>query len=650
MPGTNKIWERLCTLEALQRGWHLTRAEMYQDFVKEPLLKEAVGYFSEEILNELLRILKTEQYSPTPLRRVAIPKGSLGTRPGTVLALEDRIILFGALQLFARKLDEKLSDSVYSFRVKKKDAKNSLFYEGDAISLPFLKNKTVKKYIDPFDPWYGLWPKFDEESKKAFVQEGFLFMATSDIAAYFENIQIDILREQLNDLMPGEQKIINLFMTSFAAWTYDTEQGRRFLRGIPQGSQISSFFGNLFLKPIDEAFERFGENNQIKYFRYMDDIRIFTKEYNIAREAILLLDTQIRHLHLNLQTAKTKIYDENDGEISSKFIDSRLDQVHDIQEEINQRKRDAKKSGNKIDFSDLINKCEQILDQEPDENSEEQKIKHSRKPLKGLTDRVFRRLFSCYLAMDNDQLISLLLREIKMNDDPRLGLKLIQYGKRFPRKKQIQSELLHLILSPAAIFPYQEAQILEALRYQSRTTKELLDYCKDTALNKEKDILVRSQALRIISKSTINRDIIELAQKCFEESQNISLKKAAALTLMRQRGLNNEEFVNTLEFHPNDVLRKLGRLVRATKDDKVKSDYFLKHAFDDNSSMVDHISLFYIMAESVNPLIINNLLRRIKSSKAHRVDVNMDIRDRLKEIINYSEQNLRNMSYIREMG
>ena len=441
MANNNKLWDELCVEKSLQKGWHLTRADMQRDFAKGPFSSEIFGYSSKENIKELLRLLKTGKYSPKPLIRVAIPKGTLGTRPGTILSVEDRVILFGALQLIAEPLDSKLNETVYSYRVKEGKRKNSLFLEGDAIALPFLKNKTVKKYIDPFDPWYGLWPKFDEISKKAFQKQNYRYMATSDIAAYFENIQLDILREQLNDLLPGEQKIINLFINSFATWTYDTEQGRRYLRGIPQGTQISSFFGNLFLKPIDDAFEYFGSKNDIKYYRYMDDIRVFTKDYDMARSAILLLDSEIRRLHLNLQSGKTKIYDENHREITAVLIDRRLTQIDDIEEKFREKIKTEKKNGTKPIFSDLLSKANKILDQEPDAIRGEQKIRGARKPLKNLTDRIFRRLLSLYLSMESDELTKLLLREIKINADHRLGLKLITYARNFPRNKTIQTGL-----------------------------------------------------------------------------------------------------------------------------------------------------------------------------------------------------------------
>ena len=75
----NELWNKLCTLDALKKGWHLARTDMQLDFIKEPFSNETFGFFSEENLTELLRLLKTGQFTPSPLKRIPIPKGTLGS-------------------------------------------------------------------------------------------------------------------------------------------------------------------------------------------------------------------------------------------------------------------------------------------------------------------------------------------------------------------------------------------------------------------------------------------------------------------------------------------------------------------------------------------------------------------------------------------
>ena len=191
-----------------------------------------------------------------------------------------------------------------------------MFHETDPLDVPFLKRKQIVREIDPFDPWYAAWPEFDRESRESFEESEYRFLATSDISAYFENIQLGILRDVLHQLVPAEPRIVNLLMSSLEAWTVKTQAGRPQMRGIPQGTTISSFLGNVFLQPLDTALVTFEKETDARYFRYMDDIRIFTRSLKDARRAVFLLDSTLRSLHLNVQTAKTRIYDEATKEIT----------------------------------------------------------------------------------------------------------------------------------------------------------------------------------------------------------------------------------------------------------------------------------------------------------------------------------------------
>ena len=150
-------------------------------------------------------------------------------------------------------------------------------------------------------------------------------MATSDIAAYFENIQLPILRDQLLQYVHDEPELVNLLLYVFETWVDRTSDGRAHFRGIPQGNFISSFLGNIFLLPLDESLKEYCASRDAAYFRYMDDVRVFTKKREDARVAVLLMARRLRELHLNVQTAKTRIYDDKLKEVSRFLIDDRVD-------------------------------------------------------------------------------------------------------------------------------------------------------------------------------------------------------------------------------------------------------------------------------------------------------------------------------------
>lgn len=120
---------------------------------------------------------------------------------------------------------------------------------------------------------------------------------------------------------------MNLLFNFLEPWEVRTSYGRVHLRGIPQGNFVSSFLGNLFLLPLDLRFKDFEKEKEARYFRYMDDVRIFTKKLEDARLAVFTMDRELRRLHLNVQTAKTKILDHRAGEIAHAFIDERVDDI-----------------------------------------------------------------------------------------------------------------------------------------------------------------------------------------------------------------------------------------------------------------------------------------------------------------------------------
>lgn len=331
-----ELWEKLLTKETLVRGWHLARLDVRNDFAEDLYSTDVYGLDLDLRIKETLSRLRTETYQPRPLFRLEVPKGSLGFRPGSVISVQDRVVVSSIVLLIAEKVDNQLPDSVYSWRLKRPLPKKGwIFKESDSItSFTFLKKKTIHKRFYPFKSWYDIWPVFDKETRLAYTKEGYRYIATSDIAAYFENIQLPILRDLLLQYLPDEQQIVNLLFSFLGSWTHKTSDGRIQLRGIPQGNFVSSFLGNIFLLPLDLKFTNFEKNHDAKYFRYVDDVRIFTKRIEDARLSVFMMDRELRRLHLNVQTAKTKILDHKAGEISRAFIDDRIDEITQLLEEI----------------------------------------------------------------------------------------------------------------------------------------------------------------------------------------------------------------------------------------------------------------------------------------------------------------------------
>ena len=338
----DELWEKAISLDGLRAGWHLTRAETRSDFIQDYLSVESFGYNLNTQIAEIRRQLITDTFEPRTPIRVEVPKGPMGIRPGTLLPISDRTVLYAFIKEIAPVLDKLIPPGVYSYRVKEKIAKGELFRESDALDVPFLKKDKIQAEIDPTDPWYSLWPRFNEKTKEA-MSTGYRYLSVSDISAYFENISLPILRDIFMENTPSEQKIINVMMRCLETWTVKTEHGYRPLRGIPQGSNICSFLGNTYLLALDRHFSKMEESVDIKYYRYMDDVRIFSKDYAIARRCLFDMERIIRKLHLNVQSAKTRILDEKlNNEITNSLIDSRIDRLKALRDNLGDRKQKAR--------------------------------------------------------------------------------------------------------------------------------------------------------------------------------------------------------------------------------------------------------------------------------------------------------------------
>lgn len=284
-----------------------------------------------------------------------------------------------------------------------------------------------------------------------------------------------------------------------------------------------------------------------------------------------------------------------------------------------------------------------MLDRISNENPDvpdEQRIRHARKPLKGLSDRVFRRLLTLHIRIGRDEIVDRLLTEITRNSDYRLGLKLIQFARHFPRKLSIQNRLMKLLRNGEIVFPSQEAQLIKALRYQSRVQPDTLKYMLERASDDLTDPQIRVQAFQLLSRSKLSQEMVQAARVAFDDAEHTAVKMAATFVLIRQRGQRNSQFIRQIVFHPNDDLRRLGRFLRAAKNDKVMANQLVGQAFKGEFLLVDYIPLLYLLVESRERDIIEIVLNAISASGLDRTCKTMDMRDRLVELGNSGRQNL----------
>jgi hypothetical protein len=200
--------------------------------------------------------------------------------------------------------------------------------------------------------------------------------------------------------------------------------------------------------------------------------------------------------------------------------------------------------------------------------------------------------------------------------------------------------MMELVQSELNVFPFQESQILNAIRYQSRIQDATRRYCLARAGDAGTDPQIRMEVLRLIARCGLDGETIELAERVFRDADRTAVKRAATLVLVRQRGRANVDFIRRIVFHPYNGLRKLGKLYRVVKNDEGIAARIRDQAFKEGFLMVDYLSLLYLMIESQKANIVEALMRKIRETRMHSNHSHMDMRERAQELLRFGEQNL----------
>lgn len=620
----NNLWKKLLDIHNLYKGWHLSRVDSRQDFVEDVNSISCFADDLEENLKEIRHRIASGSYHPHSLLRIDVPKSYLGVRPGAVLVIEDRVVLYTIIYLIAPQIDKRLGSNVYSYRLKKNrrgKEVDSIFLETEIAEYPFLTKGFISSNIDPFEPWYGAWPIFDQKSREAFGEHEFPFLAVSDIAAYFENIQLPILRDDLLSLLPDDPKIVNLLTAFLEHWTIRTDSGSRQFRGIPQGTTISSFLGNMYLIRVDREINRWKRKKAVVYLRYMDDVRIFTRRKEDARQAIFTMDKVVRSLHLNVQASKTIILDENDGEISQALIDPRIDKLNIICKDLRSLAIDNKLT-NKIE-SKYLKVLNDIAKEDPPKDG--QRIIGNRKPLSGLSLRAFRRWMTAHSYLGSSLFLRRLIAEIHVNPDFRLTRRLVQAAQQFPRRKVIVQKLLPFLKSEYNIFDYQEAEIIRSFRYVSNVPDDVIRYCKKRMYDFSVHYYIRMQCAYLLARIQLSDNELKKIDQLFDRENDPYVKGALATILMQFDHQRNLQFIKKLVFHPNEKIRKIGKYYRNIKHDKDKAEKLVEFIFNDRLEVriCDYISHLYAMSVSSDEEIRKIVFGAVRRSRYNIVNVSL---------------------------
>lgn len=288
----NKILETYFSSENLKLAYYRIRCSS-ERMVKDRFGINAFGINLEKNTKLLSDKIIAGKYLPQRGFKYYEPKSSGTQRTKTLLLIEDAMVYQAIANVVAaRNYDLLAAHDAFVF--------GSVLTTDTKQGTELINQENPKYFFFKF--WKSLFVSFKDSVIKAIEQDKATHKFETDITGFFDSIPHYNLLLTLSSHFGVEDEILDLLSVCLNAWSGTKESSTPGV-GIPQGPQPSYLLANLLLYPLDKQLI----SEAFKYYRYMDDIKIYGYSETELRNVLVQVDNYLKGHGLSINSKKTGI-------------------------------------------------------------------------------------------------------------------------------------------------------------------------------------------------------------------------------------------------------------------------------------------------------------------------------------------------------